>query len=102
MIEVIRPFHPEVADSLKTDTHYAEAARMGTMAANIFYCSNYLAYQHEDNDASPGICSQLVLDRIHADEWNFSYTEWGRYIVNEPNTVWYVSHNLPYFSTLRQ
>jgi len=88
MIEVIRPFHSEVADILKSDTHYSEAARMGTTAANIYYCTDYLAYQHCDNDASPGVCSQLILDREYVDEWNFAYTEWGHYIVNEPNTVW--------------
>jgi hypothetical protein len=102
MIEVIRPFHSDVVKELTSGTRLSEAARMGTTAANIYYCTDYLAYQHRDNDDSPGICCQLILEREYEDEWNFAFTEWGRYIVNEPNTVWYAILFLNLYANLTQ
>jgi hypothetical protein len=91
LLAVISPYHADVASQLRSETVNTEAARLGTTAANIYYCHNYLALQHHDDDATPGVCSQLILTGVQANEFNFAYSEWGYYIVNEPNTVWYVS-----------
>jgi hypothetical protein len=78
---------PDIAKNIKETSAAAEMNRLGTSGANIFYCSDYLSPQHFDCDASLSICAQL--DKQGTDnEWNFCYTEWGKYIVTQPNAVW--------------
>lgn len=84
---VMRPHHQDVVNTLQTAYQDCETPLLGTSPTNIYYCFNYLAFQHRDKDLGLGVCSQLELERQDENEYNFSYTEWGHHIVNRENTA---------------
>ncbi|KIK37334.1 hypothetical protein CY34DRAFT_776189 [Suillus luteus UH-Slu-Lm8-n1] len=77
---------PLVVKNLRDVTSTAKAQRLGSTGCVTFYCHNYVAPQHKDNDVSWTISTQLER-RGKDDEWNFSFTEWGVYIRNMDNTT---------------
>lgn len=62
---------------------------VGSSCANLYTCDDYMAPQHTDNDQDMSVCMQLGKD-CAKDEYNFSYTEWGVYIVTQERCIWYV------------
>jgi hypothetical protein len=77
----------------------AELNLLGSTGANLYYCDNYLAPQHNDHDAAHwSACCQLWKDMkaevgdgrvpIPKDEFNFAFTQWGVYIETEEKCVW--------------
>jgi hypothetical protein len=78
---------PAVAQELKELSAEAEINRLGSTGTNLYYCKNYMSTQHRDNDASWSLCVQLTKQG-RPDEFNFSFTQWGVYIVTEPQCIW--------------
>jgi hypothetical protein len=78
---------PAVAQELKELSAKAETNCLGSTGTNLYYCKNYMSTQHRDNDASWSLCVQLTKQG-HPDEFNFSFTQWGVYIVTEPQCIW--------------
>ncbi|KAJ7121145.1 hypothetical protein C8R44DRAFT_981960 [Mycena epipterygia] len=89
MTETVRGFAPGVINDIKHTVTKAGINRMGKMGMNSFYCWEYGAPLHRDNDATWSLCCQLWKDTPYKDEYNFAYAEWGCYIVTEENCVWY-------------
>lgn len=50
---------------------------LGSSSSNLYTCNNYVAPQHADRDQGLSVCTQLEKNHCQADEFNFSYTEWG-------------------------
>ncbi|KAJ6555687.1 hypothetical protein DFH09DRAFT_1084854 [Mycena vulgaris] len=58
---------------------------MGRTGMNSFYCWEYAALLHKDEDNRWSLCCQLWKDGCQADEYNFAYAEWGVYIRTQAN-----------------
>jgi hypothetical protein len=88
LLQVIRPHHSSVVKDLEAEATTNEGIRMGSTAASLFYCNDYLAKQHTDNDVGIGICAQL--EKMCTDQYgySFAYPEYGFYISTERNTAW--------------
>lgn len=87
MDAMISTVSPAVAQELKEVSALAETNRLGSTGTNLYYCKNYMSTQHRDNDASWSLCVQLTKQG-RPDEFNFSFTQWGVYIVTEPQCIW--------------
>jgi hypothetical protein len=82
-------FSPETYKGLKEAGAVGE--RLGGTAATIYYCGNYTAPLHCDNDACPGLCAQLDLNAdSNNDEYGFVNLAYGCYFVSRANSFWYV------------
>lgn len=82
---------PTILRELKKTSDAAQLNRLGSTGTNLYYCTNYMSPQHRDRDATWSICMQVEKNGLHqSDEFNFSYTQWGVYIVTEPKCLWYV------------
>jgi hypothetical protein len=84
---MIAAVSPAVYHELKQLSDLAETNRLGSTGTNLYYCKNYMSAQHRDNDVSWSLCIQLTKQGL-SDEFNFSFTEWGVYIVTEPQCIW--------------
>jgi hypothetical protein len=86
---MIQAVSPAVARELILLSAEAETNRLGSTGTNLYYCKNYMSPQHRDDDVSWSLCIQLTKQAL-PDEFNFSFTQWGVYIVTEPRCIWYV------------
>jgi hypothetical protein len=84
---MIGAISPSVYQELKQITAEAETNRLGSTGTNLYYCKDYMSPQHRDCDSTWSLCIQLSK-RGHSDEYNFSFTQWGVYIVTEPRCIW--------------
>jgi hypothetical protein len=84
---MIGAISPSVYRELKQLTADAETNHLGSTGTNLYYCRDYMSPQHRDNDASWSLCIQLSKCS-HPDEFNFSFTQWGVYIITEPQCIW--------------
>ena len=84
---MIGAISPSVYQELKQLTAEAETNRLGSTGTNLYYCNNYMSPQHRDCDATWSLCIQLSKSG-YPDEYNFSFTQWGVYIVTEPRCIW--------------
>ena len=78
---------PSVYQELKQLTADAETNCLGSTGTNLYYCRDYMSPQHKYNDVSWSLCIQLTKCS-RPDEFNFSFTQWGVYIVTEPQCIW--------------
>ncbi|KAH6905526.1 hypothetical protein BKA70DRAFT_1107821 [Coprinopsis sp. MPI-PUGE-AT-0042] len=63
--------------------------RLGKTASTVFYCGNYTAPLHYDDDECPGLCAQLDLNAdSDYDEYSFIYMAYGCYFVARENSFW--------------
>lgn len=58
--EIIRKAALEIDAEIKAVTQEGEI--VGRDASSLFYCSNYTAPLHFDDDAGPGLCATSELD----------------------------------------
>jgi hypothetical protein len=84
---MIGAISPSVYQELRQLTADAETNRLGSTGTNLYYCKDYMSPQHRDNDASWSLCIQLSKHSL-PDEFNFSFTQWGVYIITEPQCIW--------------
>jgi hypothetical protein len=76
-----------VVKGLQGDSMHCNA--LGLLGVTAYYCWNYTAPQHRDNDRGWSISVQIEKTS-RRDEYNFAYTDWGRYLETRRNCVWYV------------
>jgi hypothetical protein len=88
LISAICPFHKETIDALQNEAREAQSVHMGSTAASLYYCTDYLSFQHLDDDVGCGICVQLEKRCADEDGFDFAYTEYGFYIATQANTAW--------------
>jgi hypothetical protein len=69
-----------VVEDLKAEACDNAGIRMGSTAASLFYCNDYLAKQHTDKDVGIGICAQLEKQCADQYGYSFAYPEYGFYI----------------------
>ncbi|KAF7970281.1 hypothetical protein HWV62_24476 [Athelia sp. TMB] len=82
-------FCPEVREKMYALSRDSGGNPLGSTCGNMFTCNDYVAPQHADHDEGMSVCTQLEKSDCLADEYNFSYTEWGVYIVTEERTIWW-------------
>ncbi|KAJ3826637.1 hypothetical protein F5880DRAFT_1504509 [Lentinula raphanica] len=79
--------HPDLARDLRKVS--TDCDRIGSIGANIFNCTGYMAPLHSDQDATSGLCFQALL---HADpaykEFSFCNVEYRYYITTSTNCLW--------------
>ncbi|KAH6903664.1 hypothetical protein BKA70DRAFT_1110677, partial [Coprinopsis sp. MPI-PUGE-AT-0042] len=80
-------FCPSVYASLSEAGSVGE--RLGASASTLFYCGNYTAPLHRDNDECPGLCTQfdLTADTSHY-EYSFVNMAYSCYFVARENSFW--------------
>lgn len=78
---------PQARRELHNAFNSAQVNRVGSTGNNLYYCSNYMSPQHRDKDQGISTCVQLSKVCL-PDEFNFSYTEWGVYLVTEEKCIW--------------
>ncbi|KAJ6590444.1 hypothetical protein DFH09DRAFT_1074077 [Mycena vulgaris] len=54
-----------------------------------FYCWEYAAPLHKDDDNTWSLCCQLWKDGCQDNEYKFAYVEWGVYIQTQANCLWF-------------
>ncbi|KAF7971548.1 hypothetical protein HWV62_20868 [Athelia sp. TMB] len=81
-------FCPEEREQMHILSNESGGNSLGSSSSNLYTCNNYVAPQHADRDQGLSVCTQLEKNHCQADEFNFSYTEWGVYIVTQPKTIW--------------
>ncbi|KAL0573650.1 hypothetical protein V5O48_008306 [Marasmius crinis-equi] len=78
--------------------HAAQEARtrhLGTQGVSGVYCSNYIAPQHNDRDASFTVAAQVTKCSPSPSHFSFVYSEWGIVIQTREDTVfWFDSDAL--------
>ncbi|KAJ6606286.1 hypothetical protein DFH09DRAFT_1299554 [Mycena vulgaris] len=86
---------PDVVREIKERKKASGLNNMGRTGMNSFYCWEYAAPLHKDEDDRWSLCCQLWKDGCQADEYNFAYAEWGVYIRTQANCVWFFNpHHL--------
>ncbi|KAJ3743300.1 hypothetical protein EV360DRAFT_76658, partial [Lentinula raphanica] len=79
--------HPDLAKDLRRVS--TDCDRIGSIGANIFNCTGYMAPLHSDQDATSGLCFQALL---HTDpaykEFSFCNIEYRYYITTSTNCLW--------------
>ncbi|KAJ7481507.1 hypothetical protein FB451DRAFT_1443772 [Mycena latifolia] len=88
LMETVRGFAPQVVREIKKRNKSAGINRMGWTGMNSFYCWEYAAPLHKDDDDEWSIACQL-LKACKPDECNFAYAEWGVYIRTQANCIWF-------------
>lgn len=83
----VRIAFPEAYANIVKVANNAGNFPVGRFGMNSFYCWNYVAPQHTDNDRSFTISIQLEKEALD-DEYNFACTEYNFYIKTEVNTLW--------------
>ncbi|KAJ7055168.1 hypothetical protein C8F01DRAFT_1259183 [Mycena amicta] len=78
---------PEVFREIEQTARDANLNVFGKTSMNSFYCWEYAAPLHPDNDASWLLCCQLKK-KSQPDKYNFAYAEWGVVIRTEENALW--------------
>jgi hypothetical protein len=78
-------YAPAVIRSLKADARHCNA--LGQRGVTAYYCWNYTAPQHHDNDHGWSISAQ-ILKTARIDEYNFAYSDWGHYMETRTNRIW--------------
>lgn len=82
---------PEVREGIHMESDESGGNPLGSTCFNLYTCNDYMAPQHFDHDQGWSICTQLQKVDCQEDEYNFSFTEWGVYIVTQEKTIWWVS-----------
>jgi hypothetical protein len=78
----------------KVFKHMTEAARdagtfpLGQYGLNIYYCFNYIAPLHKDNDRSYTV-SITTARSGDPNYYNFCFARWGIILHTYPGTIWY-------------
>ncbi|KAJ6567666.1 hypothetical protein DFH09DRAFT_1314187 [Mycena vulgaris] len=88
LMETVCAFAPDVVRDIKKRTKAAGINCMGRTGMNSFYCWEYGAPLHRDNDGGWSIACQL-LKACNPDEYNFAFAEWGVYIRTQTNCIWF-------------
>jgi hypothetical protein len=96
VVAKVQPYAPCVVSELKADAKNCN--NLGQLGVTSYYCWNYTAPQHNDQDHGWSICTQL-RKTSRLDEYNFAYTDWGHYLETRTNCLWYVERILPPKST---
>ncbi|KAH6876314.1 hypothetical protein BKA70DRAFT_1349453 [Coprinopsis sp. MPI-PUGE-AT-0042] len=85
LMRAAKVFFPDAHKGLKEAGSIGE--RLGGTAATIFYCGNYTAPLHCDDDACPGLCAQLDLHAdSNYDEYAFVNLAYSCYFVCRENS----------------
>ena len=86
---IIGSIAPYVAQQNRKTSATTGLNRLGSGGTNLYYCYNYMSSQHCDEDVTWTISMQLRKEgENQKDEYNFSYTEWGVYLVTEDKCIW--------------
>lgn len=84
--EIVRQAAPEIHTQIKAVTQ--EGERVGRDASTLYYCTNFTAPLHFDNDAGPGLCATLELD-ADPHEYCFLNLAYPFYFAPRAGSLWY-------------
>lgn len=62
--------------------------QVGKFGGSLFYCINYLAPPHVDNDAGVTLATQLIKEVKDKMDYAFCYLLWGICLVTTAKTTW--------------
>ena len=99
LLNAVRAWAPEAVKEIRTHDRDAKLNPLGRTGMNSFYCWEYGAPLHSDDDDCWSLCTTL-FKKCEWDEYNFAYAQWGLYIVTEENCLWYVMCLLNILSNL--
>ena len=89
MLTAIKPYHPEVMQEFRRLTNEQGLKRLGSHGVNMYYCADYMAPIHPDDDQGMSVCCQLEKSGCPDGVLDFAYAHWGLYIQTRPNMAWY-------------
>ena len=90
MLAAIKPYMPQVVQEYRRLTEDQGLKRLGTNGVNMYYCSEYMAPIHPDNDQGISLCCQLDKFGCPDGVLDFVYAYYGLYIQTRSNMAWYV------------
>ncbi|KAF6741312.1 hypothetical protein DFP72DRAFT_834356, partial [Ephemerocybe angulata] len=61
--------------------------RLGALAHTLYYCTNYVAPAHEDQDEGKGLCANLLKEGEKTD-YAFFHLAYGLLFIAESNSLW--------------
>lgn len=84
--ETIRVAAPEIHRQIYEVTR--EGERVGKDSSTLYYCTNYTAPLHFDDDAGPGLCATLDID---ADPYEYCFLNlaYPFYFAPRAGSIWY-------------
>ena len=88
MLAAINPYHPEVMKEFRQLTNEQGLKRLGSNGVNMYYCADYMAPIHPDDDQGMSVCCQLDKSGCVDGVLDFAYAHWGLYIQTRPNMAW--------------
>ncbi|KAI0697860.1 hypothetical protein BC835DRAFT_1413370 [Cytidiella melzeri] len=89
LLTAVRPYNHSVAKTLDKLTKEAGLSKMGSKGVNQYYCSNYIAPLHADNDMTTTLCCQLEKQNTKHRELDFCYSKYGFYVETVANMAWW-------------
>ena len=85
----VKPYVPDVIREYRETNESATMGRLGTNCVNMFYCTDYMAPIHPDDDKGISICCQLEKSGCADKVLDFVYAHYGLYWETRPNMAWY-------------
>ncbi|KAI0087688.1 hypothetical protein BDY19DRAFT_907142 [Irpex rosettiformis] len=84
-----KPYNSSIASSYRAASAAAGLSRLGGNGVNMYYCTNYMAPIHPDDDVGISLCCQLEKRGGADTDLDFVYARHGVYIETRANTGWW-------------
>ena len=79
---------PQIVSEYHTLTEVQGLKRLGTYGVNLYYCSDYMAPIHPDDDQGISLCCQLEKSGCPDGVLDFVYAYYGLYVKTQRNMAW--------------
>ncbi|KAJ3991673.1 hypothetical protein F5050DRAFT_1715896 [Lentinula boryana] len=87
ILRTARAIHPDLVAKIRSSS--AACERVGISGLNLFNCNGYTAPQHLDEDCTPSLSAQFILQAEQKwSEFGFCALQYGYYIKTRENTLW--------------
>ncbi|KAL0578032.1 hypothetical protein V5O48_003937 [Marasmius crinis-equi] len=95
VMEVLKSGSSVTYRNISSTARDAHTRHLGTQGVSGVYCSNYIAPQHNDRDASFTVAAQVTKRAPSSSHFSFVYSEWGIVIQTQDDTIfWFDSDAL--------
>ena len=85
MLTAVKPYMPMLVPHYNYLTDRYGLKRLGNNGVNMYYCSEYMAPIHPDNDEGLSICCQLEKSGYPDEVLDFAYTYYRLYVQTYSN-----------------
>ena len=90
LLTALQPYIPDIVRDYRETNTSSSLGRLGTNCVNMYYCSDYMAPIHPDEDIGVSLCSQLEKSGCPDEVLDFIYSHYGLYFETRSNMAWSV------------